>query len=262
MDRSQSFADVEEPFLQRSSEMEARLITVVVSLAALIAACGRGGAPPPTAVGGGPAPVASTPWSVKEQMKEHFLSTAIMRDALIRGDLGAFTTAAALISSEGATGPTWGRSDAVRDAAARARGVETTASAARSLAELAVACGDCHRARARSPIVVPAAPPAFASGNPQMARHRWAVDRLWEGLSAPSDEAWKKGSNAFSDAPLVGDVFAARDSAVQAQAFTLSVRAHALAARARTAATKEERARVFGELYATCVGCHTLARSP
>ncbi len=239
--------------------MNARVTALVVSIAAATA-CGRGG-PPPSAVGGGPATKSSAPWDVREQMKEHFVAASGMRDALIRGDVDAFTSAAAVIATESERGATWGRSDAVRDAASRARMAETIPAAARALSDLAVACGDCHRARGKPKGAVPAPPPAFAGGNPVMARHRWAVERMWEGLSSPSDEAWKKGSDAFADAPLVGDAFAGRDPTVQASAFALSARAHALGVRARTATATGDRANIFGEMFATCADCHSLARN-
>ena len=70
---------------------------------------------------------------------------------------------------------------------------------------MARVCGDCHRAKA--------AGPQFAASQAdrerttsdslgeRMQRHMWAVNRMWEGLTAPSDDAWNAGAQVLANAP-------------------------------------------------------------
>lgn len=230
------------------------LLFVLVPTLALGGACG-GTKRPPRAYGGGPS-AADAPWKLKERMAEHFVATGVMRDALVRADLEAFSDAAAVITSESEHGD-WGRSDAVREAASRARGVTSLYEAARVLAEIGVACSECHRSRGGVAIVVPG--PA-TDAKSQLTRHSWGAERLWEGLMSPSDDAWKRGGGVLTDAPFATDGLAGKPADVQAQAFALAERAHALGAQAQNATTLEARTKVFAEVYTTCSSCHRLVR--
>jgi hypothetical protein len=83
-----------------------------------------------------------------------------------------------------------------------------------------------------------------------MNRHVWALDRMWEGLIAPSDAAWRAGAVALADAPLH---FSGQSNE---QANQLAAKVHELAGSARSASSAKDRAGVYGELLQTCSLCH------
>lgn len=245
-----------------------RLTAMVVCMSLLSCAscamsCARESARP-VARGGGPPPgarQAAPDWSLKSKMTGHFFASTVMLEALVRGNLDAYKSAAAVIASEGEHGPAWSRSTAVRDVANRAREVTTVAAAADAAAELAVTCGSCHLEEGGPKLAIDTPPAAVATGSLRMARHQWAAERMWLGLMQPSLEAWRTGSEVFVSAPLVLDAVPNdAPTAKQADAFTLSVRANAIARAATAATTTAERQRLFGDLYATCASCHALAR--
>lgn len=193
-------------------------------------------------------------------MTTHFVATSVMLATLVRGDLDGYHGAAAAVAKEGEHGPPWGRSTTIKDIAIRAGEATTVRDAADALAELGVACGDCHRSQGGPKLDIGAPPSAVTTGSLRMARHRWAGEKLWQGLMQPSDTAWKTGSEVFANAPLVLDaVDAEAPMPKQLDAFTLAARASAIAREASTATTSTERRRLFAELHTTCAGCHALA---
>jgi hypothetical protein len=112
------------------------------------------------------------------------------------------------------------------------------------------ACAGCHRRPGSRPMfeAVPPAPPNDATAEATMARHRWAVDRVWEGFVGPSDRPWREGLEVFATTRFPTPV---EDGAGQ----RLQVVARdALAA--MTTDTQAARARTYGELLVTCRRCH------
>ena len=94
-----------------------------------------------------------------------------------------------------------------------------------------------------------------------MLRHQRAADRMWEGLMAPSEQAWVKGSEVMADAPLVPEAVSGNKS-VAPESKELALAAHTVAHRARTTETRD-RGQAYGALIATCAGCHDkLGTSP
>ncbi len=192
-------------------------------------------------------------------MGEHFASSAKMRSALIAGDLEAFRAAAATLSdkelSENLSDAWKSNLDAMRAAAKRARDAKTIDAGAAALADVGAACAACHE-KLGSPKLAVGEPPAPGSGaKPHMARHHWATDRLWDGLVGPSQEAWTKGAEVFTDAPLAPEAIAGQKS-VPPEVVELAKRAHALGEKAHAAADTNARKKAFADVYATCVGCH------
>ena len=87
-----------------------------------------------------------------------------------------------------------------------------------------------------------------------MQRHAWAFNRLWEGIVLPSDESWTLGVSAFVELPECEDhlsVEADRNAIARAREL---VAASSVAA--RSAASREARARVYGQMLPTCAACH------
>jgi hypothetical protein len=208
-----------------------------------------------------PAAVASaqTP-TVEAKMAEHFAAAATLRDSLIKGDLEGFHAAAATISDKELSAnlsDTWKPYlEAMRTAAKRARDAKTIGAGATALAEVGRACATCHE-KLGSPKLAIGEPPAAGSGTkPHMARHEWAAARMWEGLMAPSQDAWTKGAEVFTDAPLHEEAIAGARS-VSPEIGELAKRAHAFGQEAHTARDQAARAKAVAEIYGTCVGCHT-----
>jgi mono/diheme cytochrome c family protein len=138
----------------------------------------------------------------------------------------------------------------VRDQATAIANATTTEAALRALTKVGGACASCHAASGTLPDLgtPPAAPPDRTTVDARMARHRWATDRLWEGVMGLSDEGWAAGLDVLVATPLPGTELG---SARQPFARTLQRDAR----RARTVKAGE-RAAAYGDLLVTCAACH------
>jgi cytochrome c553 len=85
-----------------------------------------------------------------------------------------------------------------------------------------------------------------------MVRHIQGADRLWEGLIGPSDGAWEAGAALLSTGSVDVDAVNARpgQESMFAEVFRLG-------RQAQEARTQEERAARYGQILATCSGCHS-----
>ena len=212
-----------------------------------------------------PAPVAApapppTDPIVKTQMKVHFAKGAAVQDAIIRGDVARARTGFealaehAMVSGlpEG-TGPlVEGFQGAAREGAAA---VDTSA-LARALASTARACGGCHAlVGARPAWDVPDAPPRDPGMRAHMARHAWAMDRMYEGLVGPTEASWSQAAAILNDQALDEAVLPA-GQALSPVAEAAGRRLHALGTEALAAETAEARGELFAEALSTCATCH------
>lgn len=125
--------------------------------------------------------------------------------------------------------------------------------ALRRVPRVAAACAGCHVAMQR-PVRFPEAPRApydAAMTEARMARHRWATDRLWEGVIGPADDRWQVGLRMLAETPLP---------------FTRLTDAPLIAARIQDIAKAQlapgadrrpaARAAIYGELLTACAACH------
>jgi cytochrome c553 len=196
-------------------------------------------------------------------MKQHFEQVVQIRDAVIAGDLAQARVPAAWLAEHGGpptSPPSWEpyRVELRRIAGGLSDGA-TAAEAAKRTAEMAAICGLCHRAAGvHMERDMPALVEELNAGTGQlMKRHRWAVDRLWEGLVVPSDTAWTVGAGVLADAPLdTSDV--ANDGPIDPRRPELIDKLHRLGDVASSAKLTGERAALLGELLGTCSGCHRL----
>lgn len=223
------------------------------------------GAPaPPTAPPTAPAqPQPPRPPDDYDAMRLHMhasfdLVRAIER-LLIRGELKNAARLAAEIAmapDQPAHGAWASRVVAVRERAAEISRATTIDGALLGVARLGAACGDCH-AEVTTTLAFatpPPAPPDHPTLEARMRRHRWAIDRLWEGVVGDAAEPWAQGLTVLAAAPLE----------VPAERAALAKQLRQLAERARrdkqSAAT---RATTYGEILKVCAGCHTAAeRAP
>lgn len=223
---------------------------VVLFLAVSLAGChSKDEAKPPTHVGEEPSEL-----SKEMPMEEHFLQISALRDAVVAGDLAATKEPAKWLTEELVADdlPVKWRSfvPAVREAAQAVYDAEDLEAAAYGAAEAAKVCGQCHQSIGIQ--LQPSSDPDPLQDGTQFAhmdRHAWGVNRMWDGLVAPSDEEWARGVQAFAEAPLHQE--GASEPLVE-----LANRVHGIAAAAASQTDPAERAGHFAALIATCADCH------
>jgi len=85
-----------------------------------------------------------------------------------------------------------------------------------------------------------------------MARHRWAADRLWEGLVGGDDEPWRAGLAVLAATPIRWPELGERKGLAR------SLQQLAEQAQKRQATDSiADRAQLYGEMLVTCTACHT-----
>ncbi|MEO0459741.1 MAG: hypothetical protein AAF219_02770 [Myxococcota bacterium] len=187
------------------------------------------------------------------QMHQSLVGMDAIKDAVIEGDLELATShAQPIIDNAFEDAPEAWRPhlDQFRAAGAEIADATSLNDAAYHLARMGMACGGCHRAVGVT-ISLPQGKPALEP-NP-MRRHQWAVDKMWDGLVVPSDDAWVGGATAVASSPLLPEQFS--EGAVARWEDTV----HRLG-REAASQSGEARASSFGELLTTCSECHRAVR--
>ena len=201
------------------------------------------------------------PPSVAEHMLDHFIRGVQMRDAVIAGDLEAMREDARWLaedhfSKDNLPAPWRPHVTGMQIAANKALEAEELRIAAGAVAELAAACGGCHRELGGPSFTVGMPPRDVSDVAAHMARHRWAADRMWAALAMPSDEAWRRATEVMADAPLVPEaVTASRTASSEVGALARSV--HDIAKSMGEEEDLEARISGYGRLLTTCASCHT-----
>lgn len=214
-------------------------------------------APARTGAGDATAPAAT----LRSHMREHFAAITALQSAITHGQLDqAKVSARWIVEHDEGTPAEWEAQIAAMRAAASEVIAATNLTEAASLAgTLGRTCADCHEAHhvtvAFSWTEPPQDAPDLAS---QMRLHAWGAVRLWEGLVGPSDELWHQGASTLAATHLDSAPNARGDRHRDIPVYAERVRD--VAAYANTQHTSEARARVYGELLATCAGCHALTR--
>lgn len=193
-------------------------------------------------------------------MEGHYTSAIAGHDALIRGDLEALRRRLSEIQNQSLPAkapPGWKPfHTTLRQTAQRATRASSIEAAATELGAIAQACGTCHAGLNVGDIYFWPAPKAGETERKTMMRsHQWATERLWEGVTGPFDEAWKRGAAALSESGL----FAAKGKGVTADLSRREEALRLLGQQAQAATALPERAVVYGRLLATCAGCHQAA---
>jgi cytochrome c553 len=197
---------------------------------------------------------------VRFHMHQNFDLLRAIERLLIRGKLEearGLADAIAMVPDEPAHGPWAAQAVVVRDrAAVLARAASIPEACARE-ASVAEACATCHQDLGVSPEFRdhPPAPPDKPTLAARMLRHRWAADRLWEGLVGAADEPWQAGLDIIAASPLDASQLGAERLALARQ-----LQRQADQARRSKSARPSERAVAYGELLATCAACHTAKR--
>ncbi len=190
------------------------------------------------------------------EMYTHFNQVAEVHAAVIRGDMEAVRATASWFAEQQEMGDLPEGSEAyveeMRRLARQAAQADRLEQAASATGRLGDTCGSCHTAFAVGPMfAVGSDPPVGEDRVSHMLRHRWATDRMWEGITGPSESAWLGGAKVLSsDFPLAG---------TEGKVHVLGERVHAIGFQATQATDPSDRARLCGELLATCAPCHEAA---
>jgi len=194
--------------------------------------------------------------SLSQDMDGHYRQVGLVQDAVVRGDLDSAREPARWLAEhpqhpdvpQGVMSP---MEDMRVHARAVVRAVDLS-DAARATAEMGASCGRCHRATGAGPDpVLWTMAPTGESAPRQMERHLWAVQRMWEGLVAPSDRQWQQGATALVDDPLFQEATTGQSPEVA----KLAREVHDLGVTALNR-PQDGRAGVYGRLLSTCVSCH------
>lgn len=204
------------------------------------------------------APAAQSP--VAAHMAEHFSTAKAMQEAVIRGDLDDVQKAAKWMASHDREPALPERSaslvNAMQGLAKLASEATQMNAAASAAARMAATCGSCHASFDAKLAAPPKpAPKAAADQAAHMREHQSAVDSMYFGLIAPSDEAWVDGAEALMKATL-STKQTAPDEATAQRLRALEQRVHTLADRARDVRGTSGRAAIYAELLSGCGECH------
>jgi len=194
-------------------------------------------------------------------MAEHFSQGKGIYTAAVYGDLDLAREwgrqLAEAQSSPALPEGSAGFAAALRDAARAIERAPTLETVALATGPLAQRCVACHQAfDVRPGIETSARTPTGNTLPAHMARHRWVLDRLWEGIIARSDALWQRGVDGLRERPLDESELRARGGAA---AVALGDRIHEETLRAEDARTAAARAAAFGRILAACVECHAAA---
>jgi cytochrome c553 len=141
----------------------------------------------------------------------------------------------------------------VRDRAAALARADSIEQACRLDAALAGACAGCHVEVGVSPAFREfPVPPDKDDVDARMLRHRWAADRMWEGIIGGATEPWLAGLDVLAAPPLDWGP-PSSDRAIHAR----TLQRLADQARKHKASTIETRTKAYGEMLAACAACHT-----
>jgi mono/diheme cytochrome c family protein len=203
-------------------------------------------------------PENATP-TVATHMQDHFTQASAVRDAVIAGDLDQLRPSARWLAEHVVSDTlpeTWTpHVAAMQQAASKAAAAETAGAAAASVGAMAQACGACHSSLG-GPTFEGESPEAEESSvAADMQRHRWAADRMWEGLVGPSDTAWQAGVVALADARLTPEAMA-DDRTLPKEVFELAEQAHQVGAKGGGEKDPAKRAELYGRYLGTCAACH------
>jgi len=191
-------------------------------------------------------------------MHENFDLVRAIERLLIRGKLDEakrFASSIAEAPDEPGLGSMTAHAIVVRDRAAALARAPTVDEACRLEAKLAAACAGCHVDAGMTPQLreFPPAPVDRPTVDARMARHRWAADRMWEGIIGGADEPWRAGLDVLAAAPLDGKEISAARVPFGRELKRLVDEAR----RRKRTDSLVDRATAYGEILATCAGCHT-----
>lgn len=185
-------------------------------------------------------------------MRQHFSDLRTVQQMLVAGKLEEAKAFAFLLTR---SSPAMRATPEGRDvtlAAGSLASARTLDDAVDHAIRIGGACASCHVRVHKTPLFpVPSRAPRDAPTiAAQMARHEWAVARLWEGYIGASQAHWRAGLYVLATSPLPR-----MNIASSGIARTLQQRARRALDRG-DAPTIAERAADYADLLDACVSCH------
>ncbi|HUJ60383.1 MAG TPA: hypothetical protein VLX92_17900 [Kofleriaceae bacterium] len=196
------------------------------------------------------------PAAARYHMRRHFDDLRMIEQLLVAGRLDeglALSYLLARKTEDAGLAPWDDHADRVITSASELMKAPGLDEALRREARVGVECAKCHVAAQSLPVfgAVPPLPPDRQTAQSRMARHVWAVDRLWEGLIGADDSRWSRGLAVLADNPIP---LPPRSDA-PAIAAQLQQRARAQLA-ARPTTSLDDRGAAYGEMLVQCAACH------
>ena len=194
---------------------------------------------------------------VRLHMQTKLMELRSVEHALVRGQLVDAKVSASAIANApiDAELDEWKRKTAhVRELAHEVATAKSADDALRGLPAVAVACAECHVATggwpklARAPHLPDDGPGTVA----RMARHQWAVDRMWDGMIGGDEETWRAALTVLAATPPPYAITEADKVALGAELQRVAT----TALQHRLVDTLDDRGRQYGELLVTCAACH------
>jgi len=199
------------------------------------------------------------PMMAAYHMRRHFADLRMVEQFLLAGDLAAARSLAYLLVApleDPGMSPFRDQAKRVSEAAAAVTQAPGIDEALRREVRLAGGCAECHIAAHASPMFgATPRPPSDATRAARMARHAWAVDRLWEGLIGLRADLWTRGLTVLADFPAPFPPLS--------EGPALADRLAALARRQldpRNSKVLDDRVTAYGEMLVTCAACHEVLR--
>lgn len=149
-----------------------------------------------------PAPTQGTE-SARTSMRDHFTDATAARDAVIAGrleEVRAPLRRLAQSHEENMPADWLAWTDEMRRAAERGAQAKTLVEAADAVAALGTVCGECHRTTRGGPHAAADSgyePHGERELAEKMARHDYAANALWVGLTGPEHVEWSHGAAAL-----------------------------------------------------------------
>jgi len=229
----------------------------------LIVTLACGGSQPPAekpAAATAPAPKPIT--ELTKEMHDQLGKVTIVQQAVIRGDLETAVAPAKWMADHQEVGgfPAATASyvaDMKRFAAnvAEAKDIKGAATATTMMVSY---CGGCHTAAQVKPAFPLLPKPTWTKGRAaHMLEHQWAVDLMYQGLAAPSDDLWTKGVEALKTAPMAASELP-KDTNLTAEIVASEKKVHEQATRAQKTTDAGSRVALYSEVISQCATCHSL----
>lgn len=223
-------------------------------LVAVLAGCAVGAADPKPETPPPPGTRFERDMMLRFHMHQNFDLLRATQRLLIRGKLEEARDLAAAIATapdEPAHGPWIARTLAVRSRATALAQATDINDGLHKVAAVGAACGNCHGETTVGLGLdpMPRLPPDKSTIAARMARHRWAADRLWEGVVGNAEQPWRAGLDVLAEAPL--------DEPADRAVIANQLQRQADQARRPSPGPLTDRSVTYGDILVTCAACHT-----
>jgi len=234
-------------------------------------ACGSGAPdaatpPPPTAPASPPTqavekvPPAPAAQELHPHMEEHFAVVSAARNALLIGDLDTAKERMSWIAhhepAEGMPREWAPYAEAMRKAAVEASRRSDANLLAQGVATVARQCGSCHAAEGKGPHFEVEPSNSGGSERDHMVRHNEASEALWRGLVSADDAQWAHGAELLAGQEALRGLKHPSGEPTPDALMALGKQVHKLGAAGLLEMDWDGRAKLYGELVATCATCH------